>query len=173
VTQIVYYVAASLDGYIATPDGKVEWLAPFEGSAEDYGYSAFLTSVDVLFMGSRTYEQLLTFGPWPYADKATWVFSRRSLEPVAGVIVTDATPAAVAAEVDAGGSNRAWLVGGATLAGSFRAEGLITEYVVSVMPVILGAGIPLLAASGPAERLRLVDSTSFPSGVIQARYVRR
>ena len=64
--EVVYYVAASLDGYIATPDGGVEWLAPFEGTGEDYGYAKFYTSVDAVLLGRKTFEKSLSFGEWPY-----------------------------------------------------------------------------------------------------------
>lgn len=170
--DIVYYVAVSLDGFIATPDGGVGWLAPFEASGEDYGYAAFLSSVDALLLGSRTYEQALTFGPWPYGDKPSWVFTHRRLELVDGVRATDRSPADVVSEMDALGVSRAWLVGGAALASSFRAEGLITQYVVSVMPVILGGGVPLFGERGPAERLRLLDTVAYADGVVQVRYAR-
>lgn len=169
---VIYYVASSLDGYIATSDGAVEWLAPFEASGEDYGYRAFYASVDAVLLGSRTYEQALTFGEWPYADKPSWVFSHRPLEPAGGdVVVTDRDPREVLAALDAMGVARAWLVGGGALAGSFRSAGLITEYIVSIMPVVLGTGVALFGASGPEEHLRLVGSTSFPDGVTQARYL--
>jgi dihydrofolate reductase len=172
VPEIVYYVAASVDGYIATPDGGVEWLAPFEASGLDYGYEEFYASVDALLLGSRTYEQALTFGPWPYAEKPSWVFSRRGLGAAAGVRLTTWGPAEVAAEMDALGLRRAWLVGGAALAASFRAQRLITEYVISVMPVILGRGVPLFQTPGPPEPLSLLETTRFEDGVLQQRYTR-
>jgi dihydrofolate reductase len=169
--DIVYYVAASLDGYIATPDGGVGWLAPFEGSRQDYGYAAFLASVDGLVLGRRTYEQSLTFGPWPYEDKRAWVFSHGTLDEGERVTVTDESPAEVASEMDALGLRRAWLVGGAALAASFRDAGLISEYIVSVMPVVLGGGVPLFGATGRTEALRLVKCTQYDDGVVQLRYV--
>ena len=67
--EIVYYVATSIDGYIASPDGSVEWLSPYEGKGEDYGYTEFYDSVDGVLLGSRTYEKALSFGAWPYSDK--------------------------------------------------------------------------------------------------------
>jgi len=170
VPEIIYYVAASVDGFIATPDGGVEWLAEFEQSAEDYGYGEFLGSVDSLLMGSRTYEQVLGFGRWPYAGKPTWVFTHRELHAAEGVTLTAEAPRAVARALDEAGHVRAWLVGGAALAAAFRADGLITGYIVSVMPVLLGKGIPLLGATGEREHLRLLGSTRYESGVVQARY---
>jgi len=169
--EVVYYFAASLDGYIATPDGGVAWLAPFENSGEDYGYSEFYASVDSVLLGRRTYEQSLTFGAWPYPGKPCWIFTRRDLEvPGPDLILTDASPDQVVAELGLRGLVRAWLVGGSELAASFRRAGAISEYIVSLVPVILGAGIPMLASPGPSERLRFVESREYPSGLVQLRY---
>ena len=185
IPEIVYYVAASLDGYIATPDGGIAWLAPFEASGEDYGYAAFYASVDALLLGSRTYEQALTFDPWPYPGKPCWVFSRRALAPVRPeVIITAESPRQVAAELGARGVRLAWLVGGGQLADAFRAEKLISEYIVAMIPVILGAGIPLFGApdpdprrlrksakaSTPGEPLKLIEHKAYPNGVVQLKY---
>jgi uncharacterized protein YhfF/dihydrofolate reductase len=169
--EIIYYVAASVDGFIATPDGGIAWLAPFEASAEDYGYAEFYASVDALLLGSRTYEQTLTFDPWPYPGKPCWVFSGRPLAAAQpGVIVTAQTPRQVAAELATRRVRRAWLVGGGRLADAFRTEGLITEYIVSIIPVILGAGIPLFGAAGLQEELHLVEHKVYLNGVVQLKY---
>jgi dihydrofolate reductase len=171
VIEIIYYVAASLDGLIAPSDGSTAWLASFEADGKDYGYETFYGSVDALLMGSRTYRQVLGFGEWPYAGKPCWVFSRQAdLPPGPGVTVTSGTPERVVAEMEGRHLRRAWLVGGGTLAASFRAAGLITEYIVSVMPVILGGGVPLIASGRPEQLLRLVDSRIYESGVVQVRY---
>jgi dihydrofolate reductase len=172
--QIVYYAAASLDGYIATPEGGVDWLAPFEGTGEDYGYAKFFNSVDAILLGRRTYDKSLEFGQWPYANKPCWVFSRdEALRPArAAVEVTAQAPAQVASELVRRGLRRAWLVGGGNLAAAFRSEGLITEYVVSVVPLLLGAGVPLFGPGGAREKLKLVGSKSYPNGLVQLRYVR-
>lgn len=170
---VIYYVATSLDSYIATPDGGVEWLSAFESAGEDYGYSGFYASVDAVLLGSRTYTQCLTFGEWPYPGKPCWVFSWRQIEVAQpGVTLTTQSPLHVTAELRARNLRRAWLVGGGELAASFRAHGLITEYIVSIIPMILGAGVPLFASPGPKENLKLADSKSYPNGVTQLRYVR-
>jgi dihydrofolate reductase len=171
---VIYYVAASLDGCIAISDGGLEWLAPFEGKGEDYGYDAFYDSVDAVLLGSRTYEKSQSFGAWPFPGKPSWVFSRRGIAPEQGdIVITSDSPAQVMAELDQRGVQRAWLVGGGALAGSFRQHRLITEYIVSVIPVILGEGIPLFASSGDREYLQLADSRSYPNGVVQLRYLQR
>jgi dihydrofolate reductase len=171
--EVVYYVASSLDGFIATADGSVAWLAPFEASVEDYGYAEFLTGVDGLLFGRRTYEQSLTFGPWPYAGTPAWVFSHARVEAMPDVRVTDRTPAEVVAEASTLGLRRLWLVGGGALARSFLEAGLIDEYIISLIPVVLGGGVPIFAAPGRQERLRLVAETTFHDGVVQVHYSAR
>jgi dihydrofolate reductase len=172
--QVIYYVATSLDGYIAIQDGGVEWLAPFEGKGEDYGYDEFYSSVDAVLLGSRTYEKSRSFGTWPFPAKPCWVFSRRGIAASeADVIVTADSPERVMADLEERCVRRAWLVGGGALAGSFREQRLITEYIVSMIPVILGEGIPLFASSGEREYLQLADSRSYPNGVVQLRYLQR
>jgi len=158
--EIVYYVASSLDGFIATPDGGIDWLKPFEGGAEDYGYGEFYGSVEAVLMGRKTYEQCLQFPEWPYVGKPYWVFSKESGN----------TPSSVVKEMQARGLRRAWLVGGGKIAAAFRAEGLITEYIVSVIPVLLGSGIPLFDGPAPAEALRLLGTKPYEGGIVQLRY---
>ena len=158
--EIIYYVAASLDGFIATPDGGIEWLRPFEGTGEDYGYGEFYASVEAVLLGRRTYEQSLRFPEWPYAGKPYWVFSAS----------TGNTPRKVAMEMQTRGIRRAWLAGGGKLAAAFRADGLISEHIISVIPVILGAGIPLFDGAGPFESVRLISSRAYDSGIVQVRY---
>jgi dihydrofolate reductase len=173
VVEVVYYVATSLDGYIATPDGGIGWLFPFEGAVEDYGYARFYESVDAILVGRRTFEQARMFAEWPYPGKPCWVFSGRHISVAQPeVIVTSQTPVQAMSEFSVRDLRRVWLVGGAALAASFRADGLITEYIISIIPVILGAGIPLFAASGPVERVQLAESTPYPNGVIRLRYKR-
>ncbi len=174
MTEIVFYIAASLDGYIATPDGSVEWLSVVDSEEEDYGYLEFYDSVDALLIGRQTYEQILGFGEWPYAGKPCWVFSKRQLEiGRSEIVLTSDHPSEVVAELNARNFHRVWLVGGAHLAASFRAQGLISEYIISVIPVVLGEGIPLFISPSPKENLKLTESKSYPSGLVQLRYLSR
>jgi len=171
MTELIYYVAASLDGCIATPDGGVDWLHGFGAGGEDYGYHAFYASVDAAWQGRHTYEKCLDFGEWPYAGKPSVVFTRHALSTERrDVRFTHAAPDAELARAAADGHRRIWLVGGGALATACREAGLVTEYIISVIPVVLGAGIPLFAPGGRFEQLRLVDTRSWPDGVVQLRY---
>src|SRR5215510_1853952 len=75
VVEVIYYVAASLDGHIAPLDKGLSWLEPFESSAEDYGYGDFYRSIDAVLVGSQTFKQVAQFPQWPYPDKPCWVCS--------------------------------------------------------------------------------------------------
>jgi dihydrofolate reductase len=160
--EIVYYVAASLDGFIATADGGIEWLQPFENTGEDYGYGEFYASIEAVLLGRLTYEKCLEFPEWPYAGKPYWVLSKANGN----------TPSKVVAEMKERAIRRAWLVGGGKLAAAFRAEGLITEHIVSFVPVLLGAGVPLFDGPGATESLKLLGSRAYGNGIVQLRYRR-
>lgn len=99
------------------------------------------------------------------------MFSRRKLEaPWPEVVLTSLSPGAVVSELELAGIRRAWLVGGGKLTASFRAKGLIGEYIISIIPIILGAGISLFGAPGPQESLKLAASKAYLNGVVQNRY---
>jgi dihydrofolate reductase len=175
MVEIVYYAAASLDGFIATPDGGIDWLPPIEAQGEDYGYYDFYASVDAVIMGSATYEKILHHAAWPYAGKPCWVFSRQrryAKSSTADVTFTAAPPEHIAAEIEGQGLKRAWIVGGGKLAASFRERGLITTYGIGIVPAILGGGIPLLAPQGALEKLTLTGCRAYPDGAVMLWYRR-
>jgi dihydrofolate reductase len=170
--DIIYYVASSLDGYIATDDGGVDWLTPFQSTGEDHGAGNLYSSVDALLLGSHTYEFALKLGHWPSPDKPSWVFTRRDLRLLhPSITLTSQSPAEVIELLRARTVRRAWLMGGGKLATSFRNAGLISHFIISVFPVILGSGIPLLAPTQSGkDSLRLVETKPFASGIVQLSY---
>ena len=169
--EIIYYVACSLDGFIACEDGGVDWLEPFQNSGEDHGASELQNSVDALLLGSHTYEFALKLGAWPSPKTPSWVFTRRRLKQLhPSITLTSQSPSEVVELLKARGSKRAWLMGGGKLATSFRAERLISSYILIVMPIILGRGIPALAPGGRQESLVLEFAKPFKSGIVQLKY---
>jgi len=172
VTKAHVFIATSLDGYIARPDGRIDWLEMpgFEG--EDYGYSDFIAGIDGLIMGRATYETVLGFGDWPY-DKPVWVLShslRAIPERLAGKLrLLDASPREALAEAEAAGWANAYVDGG-RLIQSFLADGLIDELVISRLPILLGAGRPLFGALTADLRLSHAETRAFASGLVQSRY---
>jgi len=172
--EVVYYVAASLDAYIATPDGGVDWLTRFHTAGEDHGAGELQSSVDALLLGSHTYEFALQLGHWPSPDKPSWVFTHRNLRVLhPSITLTSQTPAEVIELLSTRGARRAWLMGGGQLAASFRSAGLISRLIISIFPVILGSGIPLFAPTASSEDAwRLIEAKSFPSGTVRLSYER-
>lgn len=163
-----------MDGYIATEDGGVEWLSSFHVAGEDHGAADLDASSDALLLGSHTYEFALKMGHWPSPGKPSWVFTRRKLRVLhPSINLTSQTPKEVAALLISRGIRRAWLMGGGKLAASFHRDRLISHYVISVFPVILGSGISLFAAhSSPPDGLRLITAKPFKSGIVQLTYHR-
>ena len=151
-----YYTATSLDGFIADPANSLDWL--FTRRREDDGpmnYDDFIAGIGALAMGSTTYEWLLDHEfsgkdpaewKWPY-DIPCWVFTHRQLPvvPDARVEFTTAEIPTVHREMTAAaGDQNVWIVGGGDLAGQFADAGLLDEVIVSIAPVTLGGGAPLL-----------------------------
>lgn len=168
--QVILFIATSLDGYIARTDGGIDWLL----RDQNYGYPAFYGGVDTVVMGRKTYEQALTFGEFPYSGKECYVFSRR---PGRGsddrVVFLDEDPGELVRRLRSKEGRNIWLVGGSELIREFALKDLIDTYVISVHPIILGAGIPLFRAPLPPQFLVLRDTTTFNSGLVQLTYTRK
>lgn len=168
------FIATSLDGYIADATGGVDWLVSLPvPEGEDHGYGAFMAGVDGLVMGSGSFRSVLGFGAWPY-DKPVVVMSRSmtaaDVPPAlrGQVRVTDAAPRAVLQALAAQGWRRAYVDGG-RLVSSFLRAGLMQRLVVTRVPVLLGAGLPLFADTGP-HRFTHVMTRSWPHGFVQSVY---
>lgn len=167
------YIAASLDGFIARPDGAVDWLpVPSATGGEDYGYAAFLDTVDTLLMGRKTYDQLLTLGPWPYGDRRCVVFSAtRGGTRDEHAEFVDCDIAACVRELKAEpGAGIIWLVGGAEIIAACLAGGVVDEIILTTVPVLLGEGIRLFPETRWATGLVLQDTRAFADGLVQHRY---
>ena len=149
MSRTQYYTATTLDGFIADPDDSLEWLFTREQDHDGpLNYKAFIADVGVLAMGRTTYDWVLGHMPdgWPY-EIPCWVFTHRQLPvvPDARVVFTSADVRPVHAEmVAAAGDRNVWLVGGGDLVGQFADAGLLDEVLVTIAPVTLGAGAPLL-----------------------------
>lgn len=161
------YIAVSLDGFIATPDGGVAWLDDYPSS--EFGFDEFLASIGTVVMGRATYEQALGFGEWPFAGKRVVVLSSRPLRDVPdGVERRDGDPRDFAESLRAAGD--VWVMGGAKTARGFREAGLIDEIELYVIPLLLGDGVPLWAQSGRTRPLCFVSAEAAPRGVVKLVY---
>ena len=169
--KTTYYVAASLDGFIAEPEGAVDFLDAI-GELDATAYEQFFAGVDALLMGRRTYDQVLGFGEWPYGDRPCWVMTHRELD--AGpdrAMAIAGTPQQVHQHIAAHPCQHLWLVGGADLATQFLQERLIDQVVVSVVPIVLGQGIPLFSNLQNQVVLSLMDVTPRPHDIVELTYI--
>ncbi|MEA9986327.1 MULTISPECIES: dihydrofolate reductase family protein [Subtercola] len=170
-----YYVASSLDGFIADADGTMDWLLQFGFDSHETHYKAFLADVGALIMGSATYQFIVDeeLQAWPYGDMPIWVLTTRELPTAEGanVFFTSESPEVVAtrALAAAAGAN-VWIVGGGNVAAQFAGRGLLDELIVSVMPIVLGSGTPLLPLTGDPRRLQLLATTPFDGGAVGLSY---
>lgn len=163
------FIAQTLDGYIADKQDNLDWLMAVEGEG-DNGISAFLKTVEVLIMGSRTYQWLLDqkLETWPYADKTTYVFSSQKWEEQANIkFVNPENLHDFVREI----SGDIWLMGGGKLIKDFLEADLVDEYRITMAPVLLGQGIPLFPAGNYAAELEFQGTTRYGQ-FIELSYVR-
>ena len=165
-----YYTATTLDGFIADANGSLEWLFTVaRGDSEAARWNAFIGNVGAMVMGATTYQWVLDHDQmvehpqrWrdSYGDRPCWVFSHRELPPIPGADLRFVQGDVAQVHADmlaAAGERNVWLVGGGELVGQFHDAGLLDQIVVSIAPVTLGAGAPLLPRRIEGLRLASVD----------------
>ncbi len=162
------YIALSVDGYIARPDGGIDWLSVVSVENEDYGYKEFFSSVDTVVIGRRTYDTALGFSEWPYIGKRCVVLTNTSALSRNGEEFASTPPSPLLLRLQAEGSHRVYIDGGVVIR-DFLAAGAIDDMTLSVIPILLGAGVRLFE-SGAGHSLRLQRAQTFNSGLVQLHY---
>ncbi|MBH0239300.1 dihydrofolate reductase family protein [Methylobrevis albus] len=167
--RCIYYLAVSLDGFIAAPDGGLDWLLQFPADGADY--DGFYCGIGSLVMGRATFDWVREHGEWSYGDKLTAVVTNRPIDAAPGAAFPVAgTPAEILAALAARGApGPVWIVGGADVAGQFLDAGLIDEIDLQYAPVAIGAGIPVFAGR-TLPPLELQWTRAFATGFVEARY---
>ncbi|HVT38198.1 MAG TPA: dihydrofolate reductase family protein [Gemmatimonadaceae bacterium] len=165
------FIATSVDGYIARSNGDLDWLPA--GGGEPHGYDDFITTVDAIVMGRKSFETVLAFETWPYGDKRVVVLSNHPVDLSAargGVVEQMAGPPAdIVSRLAASGARHLYIDGGITIQQFLRA-GLIQRLVITRVPVLLGDGVPLFGTLASDIRLRHVTTRHYPSGLVQSEY---
>ena len=175
MSSMQYYVAQSLDGFIADEHDGLDWLLAFGFEAFQQSYDRFFAGVGAIVMGAATLRFLTRSGePWPYPDLPTWVMTHGEAPVVPGADLRVADDVArVARESRAAAGDRAvWVVGGGATAAQFADLGELDELLVTIMPVTLGRGARLLPTVGGPMSWRLEGTTAFDNGAIELRYAR-
>lgn len=166
------YIAVSVDGYIAPPDGSSAWLADYD--ANQYGYADFIAGIATVVMGRASYEEALGLGDWPWPGRRCVVLTSRRIAPPPGADVEARAGDVVelASELKQASGGDVWLLGGAKAARPFLAAGLVDRLELFVIPVLLGDGIRLFEPGLPQRGLRLEKAQSHQKGVVELAYVR-
>ena len=167
--QVRYNVAASLDGYIATSDGRYDWI-PVDPAVD---FATIFAKVDTVLMGRHTYELTVGTGAHPWAPGTRiYVFST-TLVPAAhpGVTVVNSQAKQAVARLRAEpGDGDIWLFGGGALFLSMLAARQIDTVEVTIVPVLLGGGVPLITPGAPRTPLQLTGTQRYPSGMVSLSY---
>lgn len=170
------FVGVSLDGFIARPNGGLDWLmGEGGGDSAEYGYNEFIADIDAIVMGRRTFEKVLTFDKWYYGGKRVVVLSHRPLDlslarDRGGVVeLMGGSPAEIVSKLAVSGARRLYVDGGITIQ-QFLCAGLIHRLIISRLPVLIGEGIPLFGSLPRDIRLSHIATRTYQGGMVQSEY---
>jgi dihydrofolate reductase len=171
--KLILYISMSLDGYIATENDDLSWLGVVQQEGEDYGYEAFNESVDTYIVGRKTYEIVLqlTGGVFPQAERhKCYIITRQDRKAENGVEFYNGDLNALIQQLKAEEGKNIYCDGGAELVKLLMEQGLIDEYIISVIPILLGNGKRLFIGDTPTEQLSALPAKQFDSGLVQLHY---
>lgn len=169
--KVKLFIAASIDGYIARTDGNLDWLSMVEQPGEDYGYEAFVKTIDTVIVGRKTYDKVLSMGvDFPHTDKKCYVITRTERPAAGNVVFYTGKLETLIDQLKQEDGKGIFCDGGAEIVTALFQHNLIDECILSVIPVLLGDGIRLFNDGRPETLWHLVASRSFASGLVQLHY---
>lgn len=170
--QVILYIATTIDGFIAHTDGDVDWLSEYPITPNyNYGYDDFIKSIDTVILGGKSYRDILTMDiEYPYRSKETYVISRNPSASVDHIHFISENILENILELKKKKGNNIWLVGGGEIISLFLKAKLIDRMILTITPVILGAGIPLFPQLLDQSTWTLLRSENYSNGVVQNDY---
>lgn len=169
--KVKLFIACSADGFIARPDGDISWLSTVESPGEDYGYAAFYETVDTIILGRKTYDKVLSFGiDYPHRQKTTYVITRSQKPTEGSVHFYNGDLTKLIQQLNAVSGKDIFVDGGAEVIHALLKEQLIDEMIISYIPLLLGGGIRLFKEGYAERKLKLLETKSYPSGLVQVKY---
>lgn len=172
--KIILYIATSIDGRIAEPDGGIEWLSEFPITKEmNYGYKEFMTSIDTIIMGGRSWREMSNMDAMgAYADKTVYVVSHHNWGDKDNLnFITENITEKISALRNAQGKD-IWLFGGGELISMLMNANLVDQMQIAYIPVILGEGIPLFPKQSISSQWKLANSLQYDNGVLSVNYIK-
>ncbi len=170
MNKVILYIAISEDGFIADKNGGVDWMPSpddpqYQDPKDSCGFNKLLDSISTIIMGKNSYQQIITFGPWAWPTKKTYVFSHESIDLVdPSIHITDQSPKEFITQYNNEHQGNIWLLGGAQLAASFAQEDLIDEIILTIIPKKIHEGIFL---NLPWNQYKLIEEKICVGNLIQ------
>ena len=171
--NVILYIATSLDGYIAQPNDDLSFLSIVEQEGQDYGYADFVKTVDTVIVGRKTYDKVISMGfDFPHADKDAYIITRTPRPSIGSVkFYTDDLKSLIDKLKSENGKN-IFCDGGAEIVNELLKNDLIDEFIISVIPILVGNGTKLFKDGRSKQILELVSVKSFDKGLTQLHYKR-
>jgi dihydrofolate reductase len=171
--KVMVYIASSLDGYIAKPNDDLDFLSMVEQEGEDYGYAAFMETIDAVIVGRKTYDKVLSMGfDFPHADKDAYIITRTPRPDKGSLKFYTGELRTLVEQLQSKDGKNIFCDGGAEIINELLKEDLIDEMIISILPLLLGSGIKLFKDGRPEQKLVLVSAKTFDKGLTQLHYRR-
>ena len=171
--KVILYISMSLDGYIASKNNSLDFLSMVEQEGEDYGYNDFVKSIDTVIIGRKTYEKVIEMGyEYPHTDKDVYILTRTSKPSIGHFKFYSKDLSQLIINIKSQPGKNIYCDGGAEIANELMKNNLVDEFIISVIPVLLGDGIKLFQDGRPEQKLELVSTKQFNKGLTQLHYKR-
>lgn len=171
--KVVLYIATSLDGYIASPNDDISFLSMVEQEGQDYGYTDFIKTVDAVIVGRKTYDKVISMGfDFPHTDKDAYILTRTPRPQVGAVKFYTGELKSLVEKLKSEDGKSIFCDGGAETVNELLKDNLIDEFIISVIPILLGSGIKLFKDGRLEQKLELLSVKSFDTGLTQVHYKR-
>ncbi|MDO8999174.1 MAG: dihydrofolate reductase family protein [Bacteroidota bacterium] len=171
--KVVLYISMSLDGYIATKDNELDFLSLVVKEGEDYGYLDFVKTIDTVIIGRKTYDKVIAMGyEYPHRDKDVYIITRTEKPAIGTFKFYTGNLKNLVTKLKQEEGKNIYCDGGAEIANELIKNNLIDEYIISVIPILLGDGIKLFKDGRPEQKLELISTKQYDTGLVQLRYER-
>jgi len=171
--QVILYIAMSLDGYIAKPNDDLSFLSIVEKDGEDYGYADFVSSIDTVIIGRKTYDWVMKqVGEFPHADKNAYIITRTARPTIGKTIFYTGDLTDLVRKLKSENGKNIFCDGGAEIVNELLNNDLLDELIISVIPILIGNGTRLFKDGRPEQKLKLLNVKTFNTGLTQLHYKR-
>jgi dihydrofolate reductase len=171
--KVILYIAVSLDGYIAKPNDDLSFLSVVEQEGQDYGYADFVKTVDTVIVGRKTYDKVISMGiALPYPDKDVYIITRTPRPDIGSVKFYSGDLKSLVERLKSENGKNIFCDGGAEIVNELLRNDLIDEFIISIIPILVGNGTRLFKDGRPEQKLELFSIKQFDTGLTQLHYKR-